>query len=79
MCKVFSLIKKNKSPGVDKLLNKYFIEACDILAEHLTELIIKILNSGFFPVAWTKGIIVPIHKRKTSQMVKNYRGITFFK
>ena len=60
MCKAILLIKKNKSPGVDKLLNENFIEACDILAGYFTELHVfnKILNSCFFPVAWTKGIIV---------------------
>jgi len=79
VCRAISLIKKNKTPGVDKLLNEYFIEECDILAGHITELFNTILNSGFFPVAWTKGIIVPIHKkgdksdatkRETSQMLQ---------
>ena len=74
VCKAISLIKKNKSPGVDKLLNEYFIEACDIPAGYITELFHKILNSGFFLVAWTKGIIVPIHKKVDKSDVKKLKG-----
>ena len=62
--------------GEDRLLNEYFIEACNILAGHITELFNKILNSGFFSVAWTRCIIVPIHQKGDKSDVKNYRGIT---
>jgi hypothetical protein len=76
VCKAIKLIKTRKSPGTDKLLNEYFIEACDILAGHITVIFNFILNTGNFPIAWTKGIIVPLHKKGDKSDIKNYRGIT---
>ena len=45
-----------------KLLNEYFIEAIDILAEFITDIFNKILATGVFTEAWTRGLIIPIHK-----------------
>ena len=35
-----------------------------------------ILNTGNFPVAWTKGILVPLYKKGDKSDVKKYRDIT---
>ena len=56
-------LKRNKACGSDRLLNEYFIESCDILAGHITEIFNIILNLGVFPEIWTKGITVPLHKK----------------
>ncbi len=74
--KAIALLKKCKSTGVDKLLNEYFIEACDILAGYITTIFNMILNTGKFPLAWTEEIIVPIHKKGDKSDPSNYRGIT---
>ena len=66
----------NKACGSDRLLNEYFIESCDILAGHITEIFNIILNLGIFPEIWTKGIIVPLDKKGPKTDVNNYRGIT---
>jgi exonuclease III len=69
-------LNKHKAAGEDQLLNEYFIEACDILSGYITVLFNKILNTGHFPVAWTKGIIIPLYKKGDKDDVTNYRGIT---
>jgi hypothetical protein len=66
-------LNKHKAAGEDQLLNEYFIEACDILSGYITVLLNKILNTGYFPAAWTKGIVIPLHKRAikmTSQIIE---------
>ena len=37
--KASAVLKKCKSPGVDKLLNEYFMETCDILAGNITTIL----------------------------------------
>ncbi len=69
-------LKRNKSGGIDCLLNEYFIESYDIINGHLVELFNAVLNSGHFPEQWSEGIIVPLHKKNDPSDVNNYRGIT---
>ena len=71
------LLKNNKSPGVDNILNE-FIKHCP---KELIVLIVKffniILESGIVPEDWTIGIIKPMYKNKGDiNDVNNYRGIT---
>ena len=35
-----------------------------------------ILNTGKFPLSWTEGIIIPIHKKGDKSDPSNHRGIT---
>lgn len=35
-----------------------------------------VFNQGYFPVCWSEGYIVPIHKKGSLNNVENYRGIT---
>ena len=76
-------LKTNKAFGSDQLLNEYFIVSFDIISAHLVDLFNAILNSGCFPDEWSRGIIVPLHKKGDPNDVNNYRGITlvssFFK
>ena len=69
-------LKRNKSTGIDNILNEYFIECADILLEPLKVLFNRILDNGVFPTNWSSGIIVPILKKQPSSNVNNYRGIT---
>ena len=77
---VESVIKKlkiNKAvcPG-DNLLNEYFIESSDIISGHLTDMLNIIFDSSIFPECWSKGYIVPLHKKGDTNQTTNYRGIT---
>lgn len=73
---VVKKLKNNKASGNDLLLNEYFIESVDILSAHLVDLFNAILNSGHFPLEWSKGIIVPVFKKNDPCDPSNYRGIT---
>ena len=69
-------LKKEKSPGVDNLLNEYFIEYQDYLIAHLVALFNVVFSSGFFPKIWSEGIITPVFKKGKYNDCNNYRGIT---
>jgi exonuclease III len=69
-------LKRNKSSGVDHILNEYFIECSDIICSHLCDIFNCIFESGYFPEQWTQGIIIPLHKKGSVNDVNNYRGIT---
>ena len=69
-------LKNSKSPGLDNILNEYFLEAGDILIGHLTDIFNGIFNSGVFPESWSKGIIVPVYKKGDPTLADNYRAIT---
>jgi hypothetical protein len=71
-----SKLSKCKSPGIDGLVNEYFIEGVDVLAPYLCKLFNSIFNSGVFPDDWSKGLLVPLHKKGSKADVNNYRGIT---
>ena len=69
-------LKQNKAHGPDTLLNEYFIKSSNILCGHLEILFNRILDSKEFPSVWTKGIIIPLHKKGSTDDTNNYRGIT---
>ena len=69
-------LKRGKAYGADNLLNEYFIETIDVLSGQLCKLFNKIIDTGFYPVSWSLGIIVPLHKKGDVNDVNNYRGIT---
>ena len=69
-------LKYGKSAGPDLLINECYINACGALTDKLTLLFNIVLNSGYFPNTWTEGVIVPIHKKGSKNLVDNYRGVT---
>ena len=70
-------IKKNKSPGIDHILNE-FIKYCPEKLIYVIVLLFNIvLESGVIPSEWTIGIIKVLYKNKGDiNDVNNYRGIT---
>ena len=73
---VVNNLKRNKAHGHDNLLNEYFLESFDILGGHLVDIFNAVFDSGIFPESWSKGVIIPIHKKGDKNNVNNYRGIT---
>ena len=69
-------LARNKSPGRDNLLNEYFIECIDLFVEPIEIFFNEILNSVFFPSHWIEGILIPLHKKGSTEDTNNYRGIT---
>ena len=58
------------------LLNKFFIHGVNEPLPYLYNLFNKILNLGHFPVVWSEGYVVPIHKKGKLDYVNNFRVIT---
>ena len=75
--KHISSLKKNKSPGIDHILNE-FIKHCPETLMYVIVLIFNIvLETGLIPSDWTIGIIKALYKNKGNiNDVNNYRGIT---
>ena len=51
-------------------------EGNDILRPYICKLFNAILFSEYYPEMWSKGYIVPIHKKGNVNDPSNYRGIT---
>ena len=45
------------------------------MANYLCKLFNVIFQKGYFPIKWTEGFIVPLHKKGDINQVENYRGI----
>ena len=53
------------------------IKACGNLISFPLKLIFKsMINEGVFPEDWKKGNVVPIHKKESRNLIKNYRPIS---
>ena len=72
MCK----LKANKAPGVDNILNEVLKVGKDFIKRHLITLFNRILSTGKYPLLWSFGLIVPVHKKDDPSKAENYRGIT---
>ena len=46
------------------------------MANYLCKQFNVIFQKGYFPIIWTEGFIVPLHKKGDINQVENYRGIT---
>ena len=70
-------LKKNKSPGVDYILNEFIKYCPEKLIYVIVTLFNIVLESGVIPSEWTIGIIKVLYKNKGDiNDVNNYRGIT---
>ena len=72
-----TFLKKDKSPGIDFILNEFIKNCPDKLIHVIVLLFNLVLESGFIPTDWTIGIIKVLYKNKGDiNDVNNYRGIT---
>lgn len=74
--KTISKLKRYKSSDIDNNVADFFIDANLFISPYLCLIFNNIFNSGVYPEAWTKGVIVPIHKKGDKSNPSNYRGIT---
>lgn len=74
--KTISLLNRNKSCDYDNNVADFFIDANEFISPYLCFIFNKIYDSGIYPEAWSKGIIVPIYKKGVVNVPSNYRGIT---
>ena len=69
-------LKPNKSPGIDGLHPKVLKEVADVLAEPITILFKKRLNSEELPAHWLQALITPIFKKGSKTSAENYRPVS---
>ena len=69
-------LKKNKSAGLDLILNEFIINASNEVKVFILLLFNCILRTEYFPRSWAEGNIIPIFKKGERLNTDNYRGIT---
>ena len=73
---IIKSLNSNKSHGWDKLSIK-MIKMSDKTLVYPLKLIFKAsIQEGVFPDCWKKANVVPIHKRKSKILLKNYKPIS---
>ena len=76
---ILSIIKNpnaSKAHGWDKISIR-MIKLCDKTIAILLKMIFRsMLKEGVFPDDWKKSNVVPIHKRDSENLIKNYRPIS---
>jgi len=65
-----------KSPGPDDIVGEMLKCSTDFVLPIISKLFNAILECGNFPQIWSKGIIIPLHKKGNFSEPDNYRGIT---
>ena len=75
--KCIKLLKNNKAPGIDHIINEYIKHTSTRMIHIYVDIFNIILNTGKIPTNWSKGIIIPIYKNKGDPKEPiNYRPIT---
>ena len=69
-------LKRNKSQDLENNVADFFIECNDFISPYLCIIYNEIFNSGSYPEAWSKGLIIPIFKKGNKHDPANYRTIT---
>ena len=69
-------LKNNKASAYDMVKNEMIRSAIPFIKQIVLKIFNGLLISGQFPIAWTEGIIVPLHKQGSYTDPNNYRGIT---
>ena len=68
-------LKRNKSPGIDGIVNEFLIAGKEYLLQPLCNLFNLILTSSSYPKLWAMNLLRPIHKKGDVSDTDNYRGI----
>ena len=77
LTKNIKLLNNNKATGIDLIKNEFLKNAPHNVIELAVKLFNLILKTGFVPLDWCLGLIVPIYKNKGSfNDPNNYRGVT---
>lgn len=69
-------LQRHKSCDYSNNVADFFIDSNYFISPYLVTIFNKIYDSGIYPQAWSKGVIVPIHKKGDFANPSNYRGIT---
>ena len=69
-------LDSNKSHGFDGISIR-MLKLCDVsIVKPLSIIFNNCIKNGYFPSAWKKGNITPIHKKNEKNLIENYRPIS---
>jgi hypothetical protein len=74
--KLLSKLNRKKAPGVDGILPGVLRELASCLADPLSILFRKSLDSGYVPIDWRMANVTPIYKKGPRHMPENYRPVS---
>ena len=69
-------LKVGKANGIDEISAEYLKCAENVIVPFLCKFYNKLFDFCYFPVEWSKSIIIPLFKRGDEQNPDNYRGIS---
>ena len=69
-------MKRNKSADLNGVVADVFIDSKQFISPFLCSIFNHIFNTDIYPESWSKGTIIPIHKKGDPNNPTNYRGIT---
>jgi hypothetical protein len=69
-------LRNNKSPDLDGIPNEFYKFSLQGIQDVLCKLFNTMFKTGYFPLPWTKSIIIPLFKKGDRHDPNNYRGIS---
>ena len=69
-------LKKNKSAGIDLILNEFIVNASLQVKLIILTLFNVLLKLEYYPEFWANGCVTPVFKKGNNTDTNNYRGIT---
>ena len=76
LSKIIKELNPNKAHGQDNISIKMIQMCGESIITPLMLIIESSINSGQFPDSWKLGNVIPVHKKESKNVVKNYRPIS---
>ena len=70
------ILKASKATGLDNINARLLKDACDIIAQPLTTIMNKSLETSIVPTTWKQARVCPIYKTDSPLSPSNYRPIS---
>jgi hypothetical protein len=77
LIKAGMLMKRYKSPGIDKIPAELIKAGGSKICSEIHKLIMSIWNKEELPDQWKESVAVPVYKKGDKTDCSNYRGISF--
>ena len=74
--KLIVVLNPNKAHGHDGLSICMLQMGSDSISKPLSIIFRSCLKAGYFPTAWKKANVVPVHKKGNKQILNNYRPVS---
>ena len=74
--KLIVVLNPNKAHGHDGLSICMLQMGSDSISKPLSIIFRSCLKAGYFPAAWKKANVVPVHKKGNKQILNNYRPVS---